>query len=162
MSQLQVATEDQAPVRRLPDVLYSTSLLAGLFFASLGLAFIVFGQDYRVGNLRSMGPGMFPIAGGWILVGLGGLIALSHRINADTVEPIVWRPFVGVLAAVVAFALLIDQVGFLIAAPVLIGGGLLATGQGNVRGGIILSIVLTIASVIIFPTLLGVPLKVWP
>lgn len=148
--------------RSFPASLTSTGTLSGILFGALGLAFIVFGQEYRVGELRSIGPGMFPIAGGWLLFGLGSLVALTSRDANDRVEPVVWRPLIGVLSAVVAFALLVEAAGLAIAGPVLIGGVLIATGQGTLRGGVILSIVLTTFAAIIFPTLLGVPLKVFP
>jgi Tripartite tricarboxylate transporter TctB family. len=158
-----IINHDVAPprARRLAAGLASTGTLSGIYFGALGLAFIVFGQDYRVGDLRSMGPGMFPIAGGWLLFFLGSLIVITSR-DSERVEPVVWRPLIGVLSAVVAFALLVETIGLAIAGPVLIVGVLIATGQGTMRSAVILSVVLTTVSAIIFPTLLGVPLKVFP
>jgi hypothetical protein len=144
------------------SALATTTTIGGGLFAALGLAFIVFGQEYRIGDLRSMGPGMFPIAGGGLLVLLGAAIVLSGKDEAEQVEPVGWRPLVGVLAAVVAFALLVDSVGLIVAGPVLIGGVLIATGQGTWRSGIVLSVVLTAVSSVVFPMLLGVPLRVLP
>ena len=140
----------------------SATTLSAAFFVALGLGFVVLGRDYRVGDLRSMGPGMFPTAGGYLLALLGGLTGFSGPGNSDPVEPVVIRPLFGVLASVIAFALLVNQVGLLIAGPVLIGGALLATGQGTLKQGLILSLVLTTTSSVVFPTLLGVPLKVFP
>lgn len=158
------ATTASAPLgsSRLRNYVSSTSFLSGAFFGSLGLAFVIFGRDYRVGDLRSMGPGMFPVADGWLLLLLGGVVTLSHREGGERAETVVWRPLVAILASVVAFALLVDGTGLLIAGSVLIGGALIATGQGTLRNGIVLSIVLTTTSSVIFPTLLGVPLKVFP
>ena len=140
----------------------STTTLSAFFFVALGLSFVVLGRDYRVGDLRSMGPGMFPIAGGYLLAALGVLIGLFQRGDSEPLEPLVARPLFGVLTAVLAFALLVDRVGFLLAGPILIGGALLATGQGTIRQGIVLSVTLPVASSIIFPGLLGGPLKVFP
>ena len=150
------------PVPLIRRVAVPAGVVSGSLFIALGLAFIVFGQDYRVGNMTSMGPGMFPIAGGWLLVALGGLIVLSYRLDTETIDPIVLRPLVGILASVTSFALLIDQLGLIFAGPVLIGGALVATGQGSLRSGVVLCVALTAASSLTFPTLLGVPLKVLP
>lgn len=159
-----IINAEHAPprARSLAAGLTSTGTLSGILFGALGLAFVVFGQEYRVGELRSMGPGMFPIAGGWLLFILGSLVVLTSRDADDRVEPVVFRPLVGVLSAVVAFALLVETAGLAIAGPVLIGGVLVATGQGTLSGGVILSLVLTTSAALIFPTLLGVPLKVFP
>ncbi|GAB4398778.1 MAG: tripartite tricarboxylate transporter TctB family protein [Rhodoferax sp.] len=72
------------------------------------------GQHYTVGEMARMGPGFFPVVLGWVLTGLGGLMALlSMRGAVQGVQPPPWRPRVlmAVLAAVVVFALLVERLG---------------------------------------------------
>lgn len=137
-------------------------VLAGLLLAAFGAAFVYFGLDYRLGTLRSMGPGMFPVAGGALLVLLGLGAAWVGRRSAERIDTVALRPLLATLASVVIFALLIERAGLAIAAPILVGGVVLATGQGSWKFALAIALPLTAAAIIVFPYLLGVPLKVLP
>jgi len=155
---IEVAEGDAASgARGLP-----VSLLAGGVFVLLGAAFVIFGLDYRLGDLRSMGPGMFPVAAGTLLLLLGTGIAVAGRKGAERLSVIAFRPLAAITASVLVFALLIERAGIVIAAPLLIAGVVLATGQGSWKFALAVGAPLTVASVVIFPVLLGVPLKVLP
>lgn len=149
------------PDAAVEPIVIRPQLLAGLVFIALAAGFIWFGLDYRLGTPRSMGPGMFPVMGGVLLAVLGVLVAATSLRSTDRVTGIAWKPLLATIGAVALFALLVDRVGLAIAAPLLIGGVVLATGQGwKVAVG--LAVPLTIAAIVIFPYLLGVPLKVLP
>lgn len=90
-------------------------LAGGLACIAIGL-FVVrhASRHYTVGELARMGPGFFPFVLGWMLAGLGALIAvLSLRRTVQALEPPPWRPraLAAVLAAVVVFALLVERAG---------------------------------------------------
>jgi hypothetical protein len=137
-------------------------LLVGALLGLFGLCFIAFGLDYRLGTLRSMGPGMFPVAGGSVLVILALALAWTGRRSAERLDFVALRPLIAILASVVIFALLIERAGLSIAAPILVTGAVLATGQGSLRLALAIAIPLTTAAIIVFPYLLGVPLPVFP
>ena len=92
-------------------------LFAGLVFVIIGGVLFVSAQQYEVGAANHMGPGYLPAAMGLVLVFLGGCSLFSAlRISTpDPIEHTALEPFMLVVASVVAFALLIDSAGFLIA-----------------------------------------------
>jgi hypothetical protein len=51
-------------------------LVAGLVFAAFGAAAIHFVREYPLGTAMRMGPGYFPAALGWILIGFGAFLCV--------------------------------------------------------------------------------------
>lgn len=140
----------------------SITVAAGLLFIAFGAFFGFFGLEYRLGSMRSMGPGMLPVAGGAVLLLLGVALLLRGYRSAEAVPSFAGRTLTAVLGSVVAFALTVDVLGLVVAAPLLIFGAVIATGQGSIKLFAILALVLTAATALVFPYLLGVPLKVLP
>jgi hypothetical protein len=147
---------------RAGRLLVSPTVAAGLVFAAAGVFFGVFGLEYRLGSMRSMGPGMLPVAGGALLLVLGVALVLRGSRSSEALPQFAWRTVAAVLGSVVAFALTVDIFGLAVAAPLLILGGVVGTGQGGLKLFAVLALVLTVATAIVFPYLLGVPLKVFP
>lgn len=143
---------------------YSISNTNASAFLLLGLGafFAYFGLEYRLGSLRSMGPGMFPVVGGMLLVGIAFVVALTGRKSDEHLRSLPVKPIVAILGSVVAFSLLLETLGLALSAPLLIAGALVASGQGSLKTGVLLGVPLTLAAVLAFPILLGVPLKVFP
>lgn len=140
----------------------STTVAAAVLLFGLGAFFTYFGSAYRIGSLRSMGPGMFPVAGGVLLMIIAVLVPLAARRSAEAIGSISITPLAAILGSVVVFSLLLETLGLALSAPLLIAGALVASGQGTLKTGLLLGIPLTAAAVIAFPILLGVPLKVFP
>ncbi|HZY67557.1 MAG TPA: tripartite tricarboxylate transporter TctB family protein [Devosia sp.] len=137
-------------------------LATGATFVAAGAFFGFFGLEYRLGSMRSMGPGMLPVAGGVLLLLIGATLLLRRDRASEAVQPFAWRTLSAVLGSVVVFALSVDVLGLAIAAPLLIFGAVIATGQGSIRLFAVLALVLTVGTSLVFPYLLGVPLKVLP
>jgi heat shock protein HtpX len=58
-------------------------LAGGLACIAIGLFVVRYAsQHYTVGETARMGPGFFPVVLGWVLTGLGGLIALLSNMIA--------------------------------------------------------------------------------
>ena len=95
-------------------------LAGGALVTALGLGVTAVAHGYRLGTLRSMGPGYFPLLLGAILIVTGGLIALGGMRRAvphaapDAAPRAVprpdgvtdWRGAAAVVAGLVAFAVL--------------------------------------------------------
>ena len=148
------ATEQRVRILPLP-------VATGLLLAASGVFFGYFGLEYRLGSMRSMGPGMFPVAGGVLLLIIGIAVTLRGLRSAEPVPALALRTLAAVLGSVVAFALTVDTFGLAVAAPLLIFGAVFATGQGSIKLFLALAIPLTIATILIFPMALGVSLKVF-
>lgn len=97
-------------------------LLAGLIFIVTGTALFIAAQKYEVGSANRMGAGYMPALMGVVLVFLGAcsLLTAMRGGASDPIERTPLEPFVLVVASVVAFALLIDAAGFLVALAALI------------------------------------------
>src|SRR3954469_16347569 len=107
-------------------------LWAGLLLAAFGVAALVFGADLAMGTARRMGPGYMPYGLAWLLVLIGAAVALRGVIGAGAaVEPMRLRPFLGVLGGGLAFALVIDRGGILLASA----GAILGAARPGGGGG---------------------------
>src|SRR5262249_61631371 len=79
---------------------------AGLIFIAFGVAFIALAQQYRLGDLHRIGPGMFPTLVGALLAGLGLIITTRAFVLEGTpIERIEARPLGVSLLAIVLFGL---------------------------------------------------------
>ena len=138
-------------------------LYAGLIFVAAGLFAVVIGRDYSLGSATRMGPGYFPALLGWLLTILGAIIALrSLVIDGPSVSAIGFRALTLILASILAFAVLLDVAGVVIATVALITIGCLATAESRVRESVPLTIALIAVALGLFVYGLGLPLKVWP
>jgi hypothetical protein len=108
-------------------------LTSGLLFLTIGGFGMIYGARYRMGSATHMGPGYFPFAVAALIALLGAVsAATSLRTEIGQVEgpeggrgPIQWHivPLLCILAGVVAFGLLIEHAGLVlaIAAVVILG-----------------------------------------
>jgi hypothetical protein len=99
----------------------SADLLTGLLFVALSGFVLVYGSRYALGSAVRMGPGYYPtlVASALLLLGLVLVVRALFR-DGEAIGPIKWRPVVFVLLGTLAFALLVERIGFVIAALVLV------------------------------------------
>lgn len=97
-----------------PDI---RDLIAGIAIICVGLFVALYASShYQVGDAARMGPGYFPTMLGWIMAGVGLIIALlSVRTTRHvlTPPPFTLRPFLAVVVAVALFAFLILRIGLI-------------------------------------------------
>ncbi|MFZ9102869.1 MAG: tripartite tricarboxylate transporter TctB family protein [Burkholderiaceae bacterium] len=141
-------------------------LYAGLLFLVLGVGFLIYAQDYSLGNSRRMGPAFFPtlLAIIQIVMALLVLVLAFARQNADE-EPMAATDFKGmglILASVLVFAQALPIVGFAVATPILVMLSAMASPDSTWKERIWLAIILTISCILVFKVGLEMPLKVWP
>ena len=141
-------------------------LYAGLLFLCFGIGFLLYAQDYSLGNSRRMGPAFFPTILAVVQIALAVVvIGLAYvKQNADD-EPMPQTDLKGmglVLASVLLFAQLLPLVGFALATPVLVMMSALASPESSWKERIWLAIILTISCILVFKVGLEMPLKVWP
>ena len=138
-------------------------LVAGLMFVVWGVAGLWIASDFPRGTALRMGPGYMPLLLCWGLVILGGVIAIKGLMTTG-VSLTAWhlRPLILVLAAIVAFAVLIEPAGLAIAtvAIVLIGaaGGI----EFHWREALALALGLATGAVGLFVYGLKLTMPVWP
>jgi len=136
---------------------------AGLAFVAIGAAFVLLSQQYRLGDLHRMGPGMFPMLIGALLAGLGAVIALrAFTFDGESVPRFHARPIGVSLLAIVLFGLALQRLGLVAAVAVLVLVGAWAGREVRPVENVVLAGALTLFSVAIFVWLLGLPLPLWP
>jgi len=84
-------------------------MAAGGMFVAVGTATIWLSKDYPVGWTIRMGPGYFPTALGWLLIGLGAIICASS-VFSTSMGPAQWklRPVLILALSAVAFGVTMD------------------------------------------------------
>lgn len=98
---------------------------AGLSAIALGGAMLIVGADYGLGRAGRIGPGLAPRLLAIILCGLGALLMVRAHWSREPFDAdIAWRPLLLVTTSIVAFALVLDRAGLLVAilAAVLVAG----------------------------------------
>ena len=129
----------------------------------MGIAFMVLARQYRFGTPARMGPGFFPTILGGILAALGLSLSIPALVrNGDPLPRVGLRPLLTILAAIVVFALLLQPLGFVLAAIVLVLIAGFADPELRRIETAGLALLLTAFSVGIFVLLLGLPLNLWP
>jgi hypothetical protein len=139
---------------------------AGLMFLVVGAAFAWGALNYNFGSSARPGPAYFPFGLGVITAVLGALVLLKALIveteDGDPIGPWPFKQGAWVLGSVVLFGALIPKIGMVIALPVLIGVGSLASGEFRWLGVLVNSIVLTVFSWAVFIKGLGLTIPLWP
>jgi hypothetical protein len=78
----------------------------------IGLGGLWFGREYELGRAAQMGPGYMPMLLSVALIGFGATIGIrALAVAGPSIERGRWRPVLLVLAAIVAFGLLIASAG---------------------------------------------------
>lgn len=140
-------------------------LLAGLFFMAIGFGAVITSTSYEIGTAMQMGPGYFPALLGGMIALLGLVLAGRALLSPKTSEPLDrWklRPLFFVLAAVLAFSLLIDSGGLMVAIAMLTLFVRLAGREGGILEFVVMLIVLCAIAAGIFVYGLNIPLRLIP
>lgn len=143
-------------------VLTAGNVWAGLLLAAFGIAALIFGADLPMGTARRMGPGYMPYGLAWLLILCGAIVAVRGVATPGAaVEPMRLRPFVGVLGGGLAFALLIDRGGILLASAGAILGAALADRASRWREVAVLTGLAMAFCALVFVKLLGLNIPLW-
>ncbi|MCK8778771.1 tripartite tricarboxylate transporter TctB family protein [Rhizobium sp. NTR19] len=135
----------------------------GILFVAIGGIAVYLGFDYGFGDMSEMGPGALPVLLGTVLFLFGiALIVQTTLANAGSSGTSIMpreevRPFLAVLAALLAFGLLIDHVGLLPSVLALIGIGWLADKRSRLKELPILVTAIVAIIIGIFYFGLGIP-----
>ena len=147
----------------MPRLLTLRDVWAGLLLAAFGVAALVFGADLPMGTPRRMGPGYMPYGLAWLLIACGAVVALRGVVGAGAaVERMSLRPFAGVIGGGLAFALLIDRGGILLASAGAIAGAALADRTSRWHEAVALAALSMAFAALVFVKLLGLNIPLWP
>ena len=137
--------------------------VSGLMFVGWGIAGLWIGRDYPMGSALRMGPGYVPRLLCWGLLILGAVIAIRGAIVAgERIERWHWRPLVIVSLAVLAFALLLEPAGLVVATLAIVVIGAFGGPQFRLVESVILAAGLAAGAVLLFVYGLKLSLPIWP
>jgi NADH:ubiquinone oxidoreductase subunit 2 (subunit N) len=135
----------------------------GLIFVFFGVGAMLMSRHYPMGTVMRMGPAYFPSILGGLLALLGLAIALRGLyVRGEAPTPLALRPVVLVLGAVLAFALLVQSLGLVLAVFALVVISCLGGLDFRLREVAILYLVLAALALGLFVYGLGLPFKLWP
>ena len=139
---------------------------SGLMFIVCGIGFAWGATVYSFGSSARPGPGYFPFGLGILLAMLGGLVlfkALTFEVEGgDLIGPWPLKQMALVLGAVVVFGGAIPRLGMVIALPLMIFIGSLASGEFSWKEVLINCVALTVFSWLVFIKGLGLTIPLWP
>ena len=145
---------------------------AGILYICLGGFFALWATKndflgiagYPMGSAVRMGPAYFPTVLGWMLAALGLIIFARSFFVHDADEPrkTNWRPLTLLLAAVVAFGILLDTGGMVIASFALMYISGLGGHDFKWKEQLVNAVFMTAVNVGIFYYGLGLPFKLFP
>lgn len=138
---------------------------AGLLFTASGLGIAIASSSYRLGTADEMGPGYFPLLVGALLALVGIAILISTLGSpAEKTELGHWdlRRLGTVVGALIAFGLLVEPMGLLVAVAALVTIAATAHPQTTWKSILLLNLVLLPMTWAIFVLLLGLQFDAVP
>lgn len=136
---------------------------SGVVFLLLAAAFLVGIRGADHGTVSNMGPAFLPrhVAGLLALIGFG-LILRGLRVEAAALPPIRPRAIIFPLAAVLLFAVALHPLGLAATAALVVIVSAAAEPRRDWARVAGLALALAVASCLLFPLALGLPLPIWP
>jgi hypothetical protein len=136
---------------------------SALFFTLFGVLTVVLGSQYPIGTPAQMGPGFFPVALGSLLTIVGIVVAIGaiRAGSAFEMAAVDWRALGAITAAILLAAVLLLTAGLVVAIPVLVIVGSLASRDFRPVRVFITAVVLTVMAWAIFIWGLGLRIPVW-
>ncbi len=131
---------------------------AGLMYAVIGVGAIVIARDYNMGTSTRMGPGYFPTILGTLLLISGGISMIRAFLHTgEAIRAFAWKEIFLVLGSVVLFGLMVRGAGLIPALALQVVVSAWASDKFRLRTALILGILSSIVSALIFVKGLGMP-----
>lgn len=130
---------------------------------ALGLAGVLLSVQLEVGTPSKPGPGFWPLVAASVVTGCAVLLLLTERSTSDYER---FGPKVvqvaGAVGSLIAFAALLEAIGMLLAAGLLMLFWLRVLGRQGWLVSVVIAVVGPLVAYVLFVVALGVPLPVWP
>lgn len=138
-------------------------IIGGVLLIGMGIFCAIYAYNqYELGTMARMGPGFFPMWLGILLAIIGTLILLpALSRHSDEMPKIEWRTCALVLGAIIVFAVSLRTLGLVAATALTVIIGSLADRETTWRLRLIMAVVITIFTVLIFQVGLGMVLPLW-
>lgn len=141
---------------------------AGALCIAIGLAVLWEANRYTIGTLGEMGPGFYPAALGVLLAVTGALIVLAGG-EAEAEDPLhamptrpEWRGRICIVTAILFFIATAERLGMVLATFGCVLIAALGDRSATWRGSIVLACGIAAFGALLFHTMLGISLPLWP
>jgi len=146
-------------VRRgnIPDLAFAAFLVA------LGALAFALASDLAVGTAAEMGPGYVPRGLAVIIMVYGVVLGLRATfVGRQAFPEVAWRPLLLISAAVALFAVLLPIMGLALTSFAVVICSGFAAYDVRLRENALAAVALAIFAVVLFVTVLGLPIELWP
>lgn len=140
--------------------------VGGLFFAAIGLAFVLGSNPLPMGEAARMASGYFPRLLGYCLIFIGLVISIRGTFSEKKSHGIIYRfalkKVLLIGTALLAFAFLLEPAGLWIALSVLVFISSFASEQRSIREALILTVVVDLLVTAVFVGAIGLEINLLP
>ena len=148
------------------NVRLSRDTIGGLFFAAIGLSFVLVGSDLPLGEASRMASGYFPRLLGYALMFLGLLISLKGTFSKKRPHEVIYRfAFKEVLVltvALLAFALLLEPAGLVVSLSLMVFISSFAWKNRSIKEALALTLAIDLLIIAVFVGGIGLEINLWP
>jgi putative tricarboxylic transport membrane protein len=152
--------------RNLPAVVTLSYGGFGLVVAGVGAGLIWEARGFESSiSYSSAGPEVFPylVGGGLVVLGLLVLLDVVRRIKpAEYCFELEWKPVVWILAGLIVHLLVIGPLGWIVGSTLLFMFGARGFGSKRIFADLMIGLVLSIGTVVLFQNVLGLRLPAGP
>ena len=140
--------------------------VGGLFFAAIGLAFVLGSNHLPMGEAARMASGYFPRLLGFCLIFIGLVISIRGTFSEKKSHEVIYRfalkKVVLIGIALLAFAFLLEPAGLWIALSVLVFISSFASEKRGIREALILTVVIDLLVAAVFVGAIGLEINLLP
>ena len=140
--------------------------VGGLFFAAIGLAFVLGSNHLPMGEAARMASGYFPRLLGYCLIFIGLAISIRGTFSEKKSHEIIYcfalKKVLLIGTALLAFAFLLEPAGLWIALSVLVFISSFASEQRSIREALILTVVVDLLVTAVFVGAIGLEINLLP
>lgn len=150
----------------MPHARLARDTVGGLFFAAIGLAFVLGSNHLPMGEAARMASGYFPRLLGYCLIFIGLVISIRGTFSEKKSHEIIYRfalkKVLLIGTALLAFAFLLEPAGLWIALSVLVFISSFASEQRRIREALILTVVVDLLVAAVFVGAIGLEINLLP
>ena len=140
--------------------------VGGLFFAAIGLAFVLGSNHLPMGEAARMASCYFPRLLGYCIIFIGLVISIRGTFSEKKSHEIIYRfalkKVLLIGTALLAFAFLLEPAGLWIALSVLVFISSFASEQRSIREALILTVVVDLLVTAVFVGAIGLEINLLP
>ena len=141
----------------IPDLAFAAFLVA------IGAFAFALASELTVGTAAAMGPGYVPRGLAMVVMIYGAVLGLRAMFAGHAALPdIAWRPLVLICASVALFAAMLPYAGLALSSLTVVICAGFASYDVRLHENAMLAVALAVFSVLLFVTVLGLPIPTWP